>query len=234
MAQTKAGAIKISAKLRGMSPEELQARRDAGEKWCYKCRQWRVASEFAGDKSRSDGRKAICQSCDYTRKTSGPGVRERKQKQALGLAYCSKCKKWLPIKEVKGGLCRPHIAEAARIRYQTDERVRKERRQHAHARKNGVDPVPIIGQEILMAEFEGKCAYCGAPATTWDHIIPISKGGKTVPWNIVPCCVSCNSSKNNNDHLEWVLSTHGKRLTTEFVDRLALEHCPHLPDKSTP
>ena len=56
--------------------------------------------------------------------------------------------------------------------------------------------------------FRGKCAYCGRPQSrnnilTKDHIVPVSKGGKTVRENIVPSCVRCNSSKSDSDFEEW-------------------------------
>lgn len=41
------------------------------------------------------------------------------------------------------------------------------------------------------------CHYCSAPATTRDHIVPRSKGGKNVGWNIVPACRKCNGTKGN-------------------------------------
>lgn len=47
----------------------------------------------------------------------------------------------------------------------------------------------------------GKCMYCGTPVSrnkfTFDHVIPKSRGGKTVWQNIVCSCLSCNSKKDN-------------------------------------
>jgi 5-methylcytosine-specific restriction endonuclease McrA len=40
------------------------------------------------------------------------------------------------------------------------------------------------------------CHYCGDPATTVDHVIPVSKGG--APYdeaNLVPSCKPCNDRK---------------------------------------
>lgn len=51
------------------------------------------------------------------------------------------------------------------------------------------------------------CCYCSAPVTksqaTMDHVLPISKGGKTNWENIVTACGSCNSRKGNKTGPEW-------------------------------
>ncbi len=39
---------------------------------------------------------------------------------------------------------------------------------------------------------------------TIDHITPISKGGQTHMKNLVPCCHSCNASKNDTNIKEWL------------------------------
>lgn len=45
------------------------------------------------------------------------------------------------------------------------------------------------------------CAYCGSSVTkstaTMDHVLPISRGGKTRWDNIVTACAPCNSRKGN-------------------------------------
>jgi len=56
--------------------------------------------------------------------------------------------------------------------------------------------------------FRGKCAYCGRKQSrgvklTKDHVVPVSKGGKTVRENIVVSCARCNSSKSDSDMEEW-------------------------------
>lgn len=42
------------------------------------------------------------------------------------------------------------------------------------------------------------CVYCGDPANSRDHVIPLSKGGNSLPENIVPCCRLCNSLARDN------------------------------------
>lgn len=50
----------------------------------------------------------------------------------------------------------------------------------------------------------GACFYCGARLEgTWhaDHVIPHSRGGRTVASNGVAACPSCNLRKSNK--VEW-------------------------------
>lgn len=51
-----------------------------------------------------------------------------------------------------------------------------------------------------------SCQYCHLqlPATdlTFDHVIPVSKGGKTSWDNVVSCCRECNSKKGSLTLLE--------------------------------
>jgi len=53
----------------------------------------------------------------------------------------------------------------------------------------------------------GRCHYCNgsvAPqALTMDHIVPISRGGKTTKGNVVPCCKDCNNRKKQMLPMEW-------------------------------
>ena len=50
-----------------------------------------------------------------------------------------------------------------------------------------------------------KCQYCGHEFSrshlTMDHVVPISRGGKTEWTNIVAACNPCNSTKGNR--MDW-------------------------------
>ena len=54
---------------------------------------------------------------------------------------------------------------------------------------------------------KGICHYCGRPAApkelTMDHIVPISRGGKTTKSNVVPACKECNNNKKQLLPMEW-------------------------------
>jgi hypothetical protein len=63
----------------------------------------------------------------------------------------------------------------------------------------------LQAQLKILQKFNGKCAYCQYyEATAWDHIIPEIKGGDAALNNLVPVCITCNSSKGSKDVLVWL------------------------------
>lgn len=50
-----------------------------------------------------------------------------------------------------------------------------------------------------------ECAYCGtSDDITWDHVVPMSRGGANAAHNLVPACGPCNRSKNSKTPDEWL------------------------------
>jgi 5-methylcytosine-specific restriction enzyme A len=53
----------------------------------------------------------------------------------------------------------------------------------------------------------GSCYYCAnflaKDQITMDHVIPISRGGKSTQGNIVMACRSCNQAKESMTIMEW-------------------------------
>ena len=53
----------------------------------------------------------------------------------------------------------------------------------------------------------GQCYWCSGSFTpdhlTMDHVIPITRGGKSSRNNVVPCCKECNSRKKYLLPMEW-------------------------------
>ncbi len=52
---------------------------------------------------------------------------------------------------------------------------------------------------------KGRCHYCGCKTSrlTFDHIIPLAKGGTHSADNLVMACGPCNSSKSDRDPIEF-------------------------------
>ncbi|TNM50187.1 HNH endonuclease [Nocardioides albidus] len=47
-----------------------------------------------------------------------------------------------------------------------------------------------------------RCAYCGSPATTIDHVLPQSRGGGWTWLNTVAACGACNGRKGSRTPAE--------------------------------
>ncbi len=54
---------------------------------------------------------------------------------------------------------------------------------------------------------KGICHYCGRQTPprelTMDHIVPMSRGGRTTKGNVVPSCKECNNKKKHLLTMEW-------------------------------
>ena len=52
-----------------------------------------------------------------------------------------------------------------------------------------------------------RCYFCQKPfpaqTLTMDHLVPLSRGGKTTKSNVVPCCKDCNTRKKHLLPVEW-------------------------------
>lgn len=95
----------------------------------------------------------------------------------------------------------------ARQRRKTDEyrAYSRQKRQYRNSliRNLPSDYTKEEWQRVILF-FDGACAYCGKEKKlTQDHIIPAVRGGGYTKSNIVPCCASCNSSKQDRDYEEW-------------------------------
>ncbi len=53
----------------------------------------------------------------------------------------------------------------------------------------------------------GLCYYChgnvGRVNLTMDHVVPLSRGGKSRKGNLVPACKACNNKKKYLLPIEW-------------------------------
>jgi len=58
-------------------------------------------------------------------------------------------------------------------------------------------------RQSIYDEWKQLCGYCGAKATSLDHIIPKFKSGSSNRNNLLPCCRRCNESKSSRRMEEW-------------------------------
>jgi 5-methylcytosine-specific restriction endonuclease McrA len=60
---------------------------------------------------------------------------------------------------------------------------------------------------FLLQKQKDKCYYCKKEISfedgTFDHKIPVAKGGRTKLMNLVISCIECNIVKSDSDIEEW-------------------------------
>lgn len=61
---------------------------------------------------------------------------------------------------------------------------------------------PTWSRAGIIARDDGRCAYCGGHATTVDHIVPRSRGGRNTWKNTVAACGPCNQRKGDRTPAE--------------------------------
>lgn len=64
-----------------------------------------------------------------------------------------------------------------------------------------VEHEPKFCRRSILLRDRYTCQYCGEPFAsellTYDHVVPRSRGGRTVWENIVSACIRCNADKAN-------------------------------------
>ena len=91
----------------------------------------------------------------------------------------------------------------------------------AHRRK--------ITRRAVLARDSWTCQYCGSRKSglTVDHVIPRSRGGKSVWENIVAACATCNRRKGNR--LPREIQMHPASARGRRADRLHPGRAPKIP-----
>ena len=104
----------------------------------------------------------------------------------------------------------PAIPKSLRdhIRYRTDQEFRQKRadryKRKKYERRALIASQPNamgITEERFLRRLADRCVYCEAELTeqtrTLDHVRPLSRGGLHTVLNVVACCRSCNSAKQD-------------------------------------
>lgn len=170
-------------------------------KQCGKCNRYLKFDNFYKNKNNKDGLQSICKEC-FKQYYQNNYERIRNKQNEYKKQY---------------RLNHPHMLFNDHI---------KER----HGLESNITEEQYF--EIL-AYFHYTCAYCGCDLDynnlTLDHIAPLSLGGTTDIWNIVPCCKSCNSSKNNKMYfIQWLAS---KDIINPYQLEFIMEYIDKMHDK---
>jgi 5-methylcytosine-specific restriction endonuclease McrA len=151
-------------------------------KTCSKCKETKSLCEFNKKAVRKDGHSSYCRECarvirnKHPKKKTPYALLSEKEKQANRLY----ARKWNAANK--------------------DKRSLSTAMRRAAKKNNGI--FTVAPSEIGKLQ-KNPCFYCGSPGGEIDHVIPLSKGGRHSIGNLVGCCRTCNSSKNNLFITQW-------------------------------
>lgn len=184
-------------------------------KRCTKCGETKSLDMFYKGKMSKGGYRARCKACTMQSEA-------QREKHDLVEKRCTGCGEIKPSSEfystnygkskIKSRCkcctiaAKPKSKRVPKCRIFSREDLNKEkndRRRKLVAGNGGYFTATDIAHMRYIQQ--GHCCYCGRVGLPLhlDHVIPITKGGPSDPWNLALCCRSCNSSKGDRLLEEW-------------------------------
>jgi 5-methylcytosine-specific restriction endonuclease McrA len=175
-------------------------------KLCTRCGEAKPLSSFSKNSSRPDGYQGWCKECVVAYKSANDDrIKAQKQQYYSGnkAAILSQQQEYRRANTatVRAGILR-RKARAANI-------------------PSNVSPDHITA---LIEMFNNACAYCGETLENGyhvDHFVPVSRGGHTVPGNLLVVCPACNMHKHSKLPQDW--------LPPEKYEQISRTLAAHLP-----
>lgn len=197
-----------------------------GMKYCNRCQTEKAIDDFARSAANSDGRQGRCRLCqsqlatdwnkanrDRCRQTDRNRYQRDRDKRLAAskrhkennpekyLEYSRQKYKRNPDKQLAAtkawALKNPLKAKEIRDHSNLMRRARLHEATGTHTKEE---------RAYLLNSYLGRCAYCfSAPATDFDHVVPLARGGTNDIENLVPACEFCNASKGAKSLLQFMM-----------------------------
>lgn len=172
-----------------------------GLRRCHKCREIKQLAEF----SKGTTRCKVCLSKDqlHWRKNNQERVKRNRQE------YRAKNRELIVAKDRQYYLKNSsRIIENVRLWRKNNPIKKKIQSETRRARERLAEGTFEESDVLYLYEKQnGLCIYCGenlSTSLTIDHIIPLSRNGSNWPSNIQLLCFSCNASKGDKTHDEYI------------------------------
>lgn len=206
----------------------MPAKAPDGLRWCRTCGEYRPILEFGNYKDAyCHPHWIVWNRAKAARfRTQNPGYDARRASQwreANPEQVLEKNKAWAAEQKARGypnlkGWIEANPEKARKLWRENGKAWREANPEKAAAQRHrkrarkAKAPGHHTGEELitLQEQFSAQCAYCENEADTWDHVIPLYRGGTNFIWNIVPACRGCNSRKQHMA-LEAFLTGHDIR-----------------------
>lgn len=169
---------------------------------------------FYKKKEGKDGLCAICKDCEKER--------VRLYNEAQPLRARQRSKQWREdhpeqereTKRIYRATYPDRVRESFLRWYaEHSERVRAYSRNRAARERNAEGTHTLADEQAQFDRQKGHCYYCGCKLTKTprlpnsshvDHVVPLDRGGRNSPDNLVIACQHCNCGKKNKLPHEWI------------------------------
>ena len=189
-------------------------------KICTKCRIEKELSNifFMKAKTNKDGLSGRCRQCtlEYKKQYYKENIENSNIYYKKHFEHIAENKKQYQLKRVE------QVADYNKQYYEENkDKIRRYNKQHSNDKDNMnnhrvrserrrslkkqlLATLTTTQWEQTKKKFNNKCAYCGEKLSlVQEHFLALSKGGEYTTNNIIPSCVSCNSSKKDKDFFTW-------------------------------
>lgn len=196
--------------------DKLRYSTKQGYRICYSCNvEYELNSDnFYKSKLSKDGLRTTCKNCDNKNsKIYRQNNKEKTAKQWQNWYTANKNYKNEYDKRYRKAnteTIKKYNTEYQK-QYRKTTKGRAIRKMHYHIREAKIRNLEYDFTEEdwfnCKQYFDYKCAYCGKEVDnlTRDHFIALNNGGAYIKENIIPCCFSCNCSKQDKNFYEWYI-----------------------------
>jgi len=194
-------------------------------KACTKCGVEKPLTDFTRLKSAADGLASSCSLCSRiatkesyqkhkAKRTSEARAKYAKNRESE-IARCDAWNKANPDRVAANmrasRLRNPGSASRATRRWrEKNPESASATDRNKRLRRRGAPSDGTVSSEAwskVIKAHKGKCFYCGKKPKqiTMDHFVALAVGGVHSIKNVRPACAACNSSKNDNDPIDFAI-----------------------------
>lgn len=195
---------------------------------------------FCNDKKTKDGFRCYCRYChrkvgnEWTNnnpeksrsvsKKSYEKNKEKNQRRSLNYYHDNKQDR-LGYNRVYRQENTPKETNRNKKYRRTHPEITANKSRNRRARKNGNGGSHTVDDIINQLKSQKhRCYWCNKNLQTRkyhvDHVIPLSKGGKNDPSNIVISCPICNLTKGDKTLEQWISATQDENLSKNIKRRI--------------
>ena len=180
---------------------------------CSTCGELKSFSEFTKDKARKDGLDLSCRTCTSIRNRARYAKNKEAEAARKARAYAENRDVMLARNRRWREANREKEREQHKVYYANNPHVFARRGTNRKESWSKIEKFEISKRDMqrLLIRSGGACSFCKRSFTdklrpTWDHVVPVSRGGTHGVGNLLPCCRTCNCSKNSRTLMEWRVS----------------------------